>query len=368
MKIARLKKREVLKSFLVENFGIFLTILALVVISSVNQLSMGGTKSYFWRNLLWHFIGLIVFFVIFLSIDYRKITLKAVYLLYTGLLILIGIMDLFKTRWINLGFISIQPSEFIKPLLALIFSLEAEKASSSVLPSRVFLKLLLTMGIGILLIFITDLDYAFIIGVTFFTFLLFLGVPKRIFFSLLAVVILIVVTLGPFAWRHVLKPHQKGRIYGYLHPEKYASSWGYQMNQSLIAIGSGGLFGQGFKKGWSTRLNYLPAKRTDLAFSVWAESWGFIGVTIFLFLYAYLLYYTLYVSSMARDWLGKYLSFVIGLILFWQAFFNIGGATGLLPMTSIPLPFLSYGGSITISVYFLLSLLFNIAFKRYFFK
>ncbi len=368
MKIAKLKKREVIKGFILENLGIFLTILALIGISTINQLNMGGTKSYFWKNLLWHFVGLIIFFVISLTIDYRKITLKAVYFFYGGLLILIGIMDIFKTRWINLGFISIQPSEFIKPLLALIFSLEAEKASSSVLPPKLFFKLLFTMGIGLFLIFITDLDYAFIMGVTFFSFLMFLGIPKRILFSLFAVIMLIGLTLGPFVWKHVLKPHQKGRIYGYLHPEKYASSWGYQMNQSLIAIGSGGLFGQGFKKGWSTRLNYLPAKRTDLAFSVWAESWGFIGVTIFLLLYAYLLYYTLYVSSIAKDWLGKYLSFVIGLILFWQAFFNIGGATGLLPMTSIPLPFLSYGGSITISVYFLLSLLFNIAFKRYFFK
>jgi len=82
----------------------------------------------------------------------------------------------------------------------------------------------------------------------------------------------------PIFWSK-LKPHQKGRIYGYLYPERYAQTWGYQLNQSLIAIGSGGLTGFKFYKGWSTRLGYLPAKHTDLTFAVWAESWGLIGVS-----------------------------------------------------------------------------------------
>ncbi|PMP95507.1 MAG: hypothetical protein C0169_05415 [Thermodesulfobacterium geofontis] len=203
--------------------------------------------------------------------------------------------------------------------------------------------------------------------IMFASFLIFIGIPRRLTLSLIFLGLIIGLLLFPIFWKN-LKPHQKGRIYGYLYPEKYAQTWGYQLNQSLIAIGSGGLWGHGFKRGWSTRLHYLPAKYTDLAFAVWAETWGFIGVSLFLVLYGYLLYFFIKISNTAKDWLGKYLSLGVALVLFWQALFNISGCAGLFPMTSIPLPFLSYGGSITISVYFLLSLVFNIALKRYFFK
>ena len=173
MKIAKLKKREIIKGFILENISIFLTIFALALISAINQLSMGGSKSYFWKNLLWHFIGLVLFFAVFLTIDYRKITLRAMYIIYGFLLLLLLIMALFKARWINLGFISIQPSEFVKPVLALIISLEVEKASSSVLPDRLFFKLLFVIITPLLLILVTVLVFTFIMGVTFLTFLLF---------------------------------------------------------------------------------------------------------------------------------------------------------------------------------------------------
>lgn len=345
----------------------FIVLFFLILISELNQLGMGEEYLYLWKNLASHILGIgILVFLGFLG-DYRKITLKIVFSIYIFLNFILLICLLFQKRWLNLGFFNLQPSEFIKPLLIFLISLIVVKEASIYLSLKTLLKLMGLILVPLIFIAPLDLDYAFIMGGMFVFFVLFLGIPKRVLLILILIGALVSILMVPLGWSK-LKPHQKGRILGYLYPEKYSQTWGYQLNQSLIAVGSGGIIGQGFKKGWSTKLHYLPAKRTDLAFAVWSETWGLIGVSVFLFLYGFLVYYAILVSETAKDLLGKYLSLGIALILFWQAFFNIGGVIGLLPMTSIPLPFISYGGSITVSTYILISLLFNIAFKRTFFK
>ncbi len=328
---------------------------------------MGETGSYFWKNLLWHVIGIIIFLFFLLKFDYRRVSIELMWIIYLLLLILLLILAVFKKRWLVIGPISFQPSEFLKLVLLYLISLYASKKQEISLETREVFLLLFVIILPLSFIFPVDLDYAGIIFLIFFTFLLFLGIPKRLLLIFTILSLSMMIIFVPLLWQK-LKPHQKGRIYGYLDPEKYAKTWGYQINQSLIAIGSGGILGQGLKSGWSTRLNYLPAKNTDLAFAVWAEAFGLLGSTLFFLLYGYLLYWGLLVSKKAKDLLGKYLSFGIVLLLLGQLFFNLGGATGLLPMTSIPQPFLSYGGSITIFTYFILSILFNIAFKKDFFK
>ncbi len=328
---------------------------------------MGESSGYLLKNLLWHAIGFVLFMLLLIYFDYRKISFGLIWIAYFLMVFLLLILALFKKRWLVIGPISIQPSEFLKLVLLYLLSFYISKKGELKLENSEALFLLGIISLPLLFLLPVDLDYAFIIGLMFFSLLLFFGFPKRLLIVLVLFGIFAFVIITPLMWNK-LKPHQKGRIYGYLDPEKHYKTWGYQLSQSLIAIGSGGIKGQGFKKGWSTRLNYLPAKNTDLAFSVFAEAFGLLGVTLFLSLYGYLLYFALMVSKKARDLLGKALATGIFLILLLQAFFNIGGATGLLPMTSIPQPFLSYGGSITISTYLLLSILFNIAFKRVFFK
>ncbi len=361
-----MKNRD-LKGILKENFWGFLIVFILAFLGILNQWIISGISPLFWKNLFWHLGGLTLFFTLSILLNYKKISYQIVWYLYLFLIFILFILFIFKKRWIHLGFITIQPSEFIKPLLILLISLIASKEPSPYLKLRTLGKILFIIFIPVILILPTDLDYAFIITVMCIAFLLFIGIPKRVTITAIFIFMLIMYLLFPIVWKN-LKPHQKGRIYGYLYPEKYAHTWGYQLNQALIAIGSGGVWGHGFKKGWSTRLHYLPAKNTDLAFAVWAETWGFVGVSLFLFLYGYLLYFCIKISYIAKDWLGKYLSLGVAIVLFFQALFNIGGCSGVLPMTSIPLPFLSYGGSITISVYFLLSLAFNVALRRHFFK
>jgi rod shape determining protein RodA len=365
--MTKIKEVKTTALFLKENYKAFLAVFCLALFGIVNQLGMGETRGYFFKNVLWHVIGIVIFVGVTFLTDYRKLTLKILWLFYGVVMFLLSLTLITKGRWLHLGFINIQPSEFLKPVLVLVVSKIVSKEVSEILDNRTLLKLVVIVYIPLFIVLLKDLDFAFIMGFTFFVYFLFLGVRKKLVVIFGIICLALGIIGGPFVWKE-LKPHQRGRIYAYLYPEKYARTWAYQLGQSLIAIGSGGIKGQGFREGWSTRLNYLPAKTTDLAFSVWAESWGFIGATLVLLVYGYLIWFCISISESARDWFGKYLCFGVALILLFQVFFNVGGVTGLLPMTSIPFPFLSYGGSITITVYFLLSLVFNVAFKRYFFK
>lgn len=353
--------------FLRDNLYAFLAFLSLIVINILNQTGMGETGIYFWKNLIWNFLGFAIFLFIFFRFDYRRVSLELLWILYASMLILLIILALFKKRWLIIGPLSFQPSEFLKIILVYLISLIVSKKTEPKLTYAEAVLLLIVIALPLFFLLPVDLDYAGIIFLMFFTFLVFLGFPKRLLLLFFMLGFAFSLVILPIAWNK-LKPHQKGRIYGYLDPEKYHKTWGYQINQSLIAIGSGGLTGQGLQKGWSTRLNYLPAKNTDLAFAVWAEAFGLLGSTLFMLIYGYLLYWGLMVSKKAKDLLGKSLSLGIVLIFLFQFIFNLGGAIGLLPMTSIPQPFLSYGGSITISAYIMLSILFNISFRKDFFK
>ncbi len=351
--------------FFRDNLQIFIIILLLIFCGVINQLNM-GESSFLWKALLWHLMGLIFVVIGLIFVDYRKISLKLVKIIYWILVFVLGVMFLFKKRWLHFGFFSFQPSEFIKPIVLLLIVYEIEHHNIATIRVKEFLKLIGYIVLPLILIIRTDLDYGFIMGLMFVSLLLLIGVSRGVIL-LIIFMIFAGIMVSPFLWSK-LKPHQKGRIYGFIYPEKYATTWGYQLYQSLVALGSGGFWGQGYKKGWCTRLNFLPAKRTDLAFAVWGESFGFLGSLFFLFLYLFLLNYTLFVSSRAKDWIGRYLSAGVGIILFFQAFFNVGGVIGLLPMASIPLPFLSYGGSSTISLYILLFFLFNVEYSRFIFK
>jgi len=366
-------KKEV--SYIKENAFVFSIVFLLSFMGNLNQWIISGNEGIFLKNFLWHIVGIGILFSFTLWGDYRKFVYQFVFPLYLGVLLLLIFIDITalithtKDRWIHLGPISIQPSEFLKPILVCLISFMVYEGGVYFrsFDEKKLLKIFAMIGFPLLLVLVTDLDYSFIMGISFFVFLLFIGIPRRILIFLGIGFLIFSIFIVPILWRS-LKPYQKGRIYGYLYPERYARTWAYQLNQSLIAIGDGGLLGHGLKKGWSTRLNYLPAKHTDLAFAVWAETWGFLGVSLFLLLYGYLIFFAIDVSRRVKDFLGKYISLGIALLFLFQLLFNVGGCSGLLPMTSIPLPFLSYGGSITISSYFLLSLVFNVNLKAYSFK
>ena len=167
--------------------------------------------------------------------------------------------------------------------------------------------------------------------------------------------------------RQVLKRHQSQRIAGWLSPESDLKGSGYHAAQSKIAVGSGGLVGKGWRQGTQTGLFFLPEQHTDFIFSVWAEEHGFLASLLLLGLYGLIFAFALGVAMQARDRFGAFVAVGVAAMIFWQVFENIGMVVGLLPVTGITLPLMSYGGSSMLSVLLSLGLLASIAMRRHMF-
>jgi rod shape determining protein RodA len=168
-------------------------------------------------------------------------------------------------------------------------------------------------------------------------------------------------------WTFALAPYQKERIITVIDPERDPLASGFQAAQSRIAIGSGGLFGTGYREGTQTQLRFLPAQHTDFAFSVLAEEWGFFGSCAALALYATLLIWGLVVARSSKDEFGALLAIGIVGCLFWPAVLNVSMVLGLAPVIGVPLPLFSYGGSALVVTLALLGLLMNVSMRRYVF-
>jgi rod shape determining protein RodA len=205
-----------------------------------------------------------------------------------------------------------------------------------------------------------DLGTALVLAVLFVTMVLVAG------FRPLTLVPLILggLALLPLVWRH-LKPYQQKRILTFFNPELDPLGAGYHALQSKIAIGSGQITGQGFLKGTQNRLYFLPEQHTDFVFSVFAEEWGFIGATVLVALYLFLVLWALRIAQHARDQFGALLATGVAAMLFWQVIVNIAMVTGLLPVVGIPLPLMSYGGSSLITVMVGIGLLINVSMRRF---
>jgi len=168
-------------------------------------------------------------------------------------------------------------------------------------------------------------------------------------------------------WNFSLAPYQKERILTVIDPGRDPLASGYQMNQSRIAIGSGGLFGTGYMQGTQTQLRFLPTQHTDFAFSVVAEEWGFAGSCVVLGLYATLLFWGLVVARSSKDDFGALLAIGVVGCLFWPAVLNVAMVLGLAPVIGVPLPLFSYGGSAMVTTLASLGLLMNVSMRRYVF-
>jgi len=168
-------------------------------------------------------------------------------------------------------------------------------------------------------------------------------------------------------WTFVLADYQKARIFTVIDPDRDPLRSGFQVAQSRIAIGSGGLLGTGYREGTQTQLRFLPAQHTDFAFSVLAEEWGFVGTCVTLSLYATLLVWGLVVAANSKDQFGSLLAIGVVGCLFWPAVLNVAMVVGLAPVIGVPLPLFSYGGSAMVVTFALLGLLMNVSMRRYVF-
>jgi len=337
----------------------FAVLLALTVSGIVLIYSASRTldPAYFSRQLLWFFIVVIVFFFVYrikteLIFDYS-------FPIYVGIVALLalqlitGVIIAGTKSWIKMGFFSIQVSEFIKIPMALYLAKTVTKIT--LIDWRLFFKLLAIVGIPFVLIALQpDLGTAFMLC----SFLLMIAIFKKIR-TVIIVFTLLTTAAGAFiGWNYVLKPYQKDRLISFINPGKYRKSSGYQIIQSKIAVGSGGLVGKGFLNGTQSQYKFLPTRHTDFIVAVLGEEFGFLGVS-FLFVLFFILFYRQFNIKPQSDEEFYYAYFFNGFILF-QFLVNILMSVGFFPIMGIPLPFVSYGGSSLLAFFIGEALIFRV--------
>jgi len=266
-------------------------------------------------------------------------------------------------RWINLGLFKLQPSELAKLMLVITlasyYSRRKEEDGYGI--KEMSFPVALTVLPFLLILKQPDLGTALMLVIIFVSMTVFAKVSWQTYlFGGIAGSGLTV-----FAWFYLLRDYQKRRIETLLDPGKDPMGQGYQILQSKIAVGSGGVGGQGYMEGTQGHLHFLPERHTDFAFSVWGEEWGFTGSVVFLAAYFTMLLWGLYVAMTARDRFGVFLSFGVVMLIFWQAVINLLMILGLLPVVGIPLPMVSYGGSSLLTTLLALGILMNVRMRRF---
>jgi rod shape determining protein RodA len=314
-------------------------------------------------------VGLVAVLLIDPSV-YRRYR-KALYALMLGLLLLVMVVgDEIRgsTRWIDVGFFQFQPSEFGKLLLALVVAgLLAERGKRAG-EARTTLVALGAAAVPMLLVFLQpDIGTALVYGAIVLAALFFAGTRWRdlaVIGTVAAVVAVFVLWAGPALGIQVLEGYQRDRLTAFTDPSKNPQGAAYNINQSITAVGAGGLDGRGVAGATQTRLDYLPEHETDFVFAALAEQRGFVGASILLCLYLLLMWRGIRVIATARDAFCATLAGAIVFGLLFQTFVNIGMTIGIAPITGIPLPFVSVGGSSMVTNLLAVGVLQAIALRR----
>ena len=360
-------QKKMFKNF---EWGILICTIILLAIGLVALLSATQNSDYeeFKKQIMWIGISIPVIVVVIL-VDY-EILAKISPVIY-GLSLISLIAVLFTepingaTSWFNIGPFSFQPAEFAKIAVVLFMANVIVKLQPKGRDEiNRFWKLgiiLATVAVPTLLI-IKQPDYgtalAFLVALIFMLYVA--GINKKYIIT----AVLLVVILVPLAYFFILPDHAKARIDVYLNPNLDPRGDGYNIIQSKLAIGAGQIFGMGLFKGNQTQLGYLYPKTTDFIFAVISEEMGFVVAGAIIVLYVILITKSIQVAKTAKDDLGSYIATGIVGIFFFHMLENIGMTMGLLPITGIPLPFVSYGGSSMLTNLTLIAILLNISTRR----
>ena len=311
-----------------------------------------GHFSYYTQSHLYRFS---IFFLLFIIISFFKIQFwyKSAYLFYFIVLILLLAVHLFgitasgSKRWINLFIINLQPSELMKISLIVFLARYYNKIPSQKVSNvkYIFIPFLSFMIPCFLVILQPDLGTAVLIAISGLIVIWLTGF--RIKYFLYSFLVLICLTPVGISF---LKPYQKTRILAFFDPERDPLGAGYQIIQSKIAVGSGGIFGKGFLQGSQSYLDYLPEKHTDFIFTLFSEEFGFIGSLILLLIYAFIIYRIAAIGGQARNNFARLFCFGFAAAFFVYVTVNMAMVLGLLPIVGAPLPIMSYGGSSMLSI------------------
>ena len=334
----------------IKNFDLILLVCILLLgfISFATMYSTDGgellfhTKSHFLKFIIFTLLMLLISFLnikFWFSIGYLTYLITVVMLIYT---VNFGVTASGSQRWMDLYFINIQPSELMKIFIILCLAkffhrkrLENVNSFYSVIISLIIIFLPMS-----LVIIQPDLGTSLLISISGIVVLWFAGLNHKYFFYSFLISILSLPFIISF-----LKPYQKLRVLTFLNPDRDPLGAGYQIIQSKIAVGSGGIFGKGFLKGTQSYLEFLPEKHTDFIFTLFSEEFGFFGSVLLLLIYAIIIYRIIIIGSISRSYFAKLFCYSFGVSIFVYIVINMSMVLGMLPIVGSPLPIMSYGGS-----------------------
>ena len=380
-----------------------LIILILIGIVAIQSASVDSgseiTRSNFQKQIIWAIFGLLIYFSISL-LNFRFLYAVAYIVLIVGVFLVVltyipAIGKGVSGRWIGFGGLRIQPSEFMKVFLIVgLARLLTDNIKNLSKPKSLILPFVITGVVTLLVLRQPDLGTAMVFPAILFPMLFWSAVPVMTLFLIIAPIIsllsafnlisfvfwiglillllwlarkslrfivlmfLLNVSVGlvtPMMWNN-LKPYQQQRILTYVNKQLDPRGSGYQVLQSKVAIGSGGMYGKGLGDGTQTQLKFLPEQHTDFIISLIGEELGFIGVSIVLTLFFFLLFKIINIASNSKNVFESLVLVGTSALLLFQIFINIGMTTGLVPVTGLPLPFISYGGSSLLAMMILMGL------------
>jgi rod shape determining protein RodA len=343
-----------------------LVLCSLVTLKGATRNDVPGQPLYYFERQIGYVVVGLVLMGLVARFDYSRLRefKLGVYGLLIGLNVLVlglGSVARGSRRWIPLPFFNFQPSEFGKVLLIVALAAfvvdRARRLGERQTTTRV---MLLALGPAALVMIQPDLGTALVYVALALTILFVAGTSGRQLgglMALFAVATVLVLVVAPAVGVHVLKPYQVERLTGFVNPSHDPANATYQINQSLIAIGSGEKTGRGTLHATQTGLNFLPEHHTDFIFSVVGETYGFAGAALVLSLFALLIWRTLRIVTLAKNLFGALIAGGILAMLMFQVFVNAGMTIGIMPITGVTLPLMSYGGASVLTTFLALGLL-----------
>jgi rod shape determining protein RodA len=319
------------------------------------------------RQIYWISAGLVLMFILSM-VNYQVLLENVPWMYGIAIVSLVAVLVfgrkyLGARRWILMpGGAHFQPSEWVKLILILAIAKYFADYNERELPFRELIKAGMIVGVPMLLVLKqpdlgTALTYVpvAIMG-------LFLGGMRA---KHALILLLIAGILMPAVWHYGLKPYQKERLTSFMAPEADSRGSGYQVIQSLVAVGSGGLWGKGATKGTQTQGQFLPVPHTDFIFAAWSEEHGFVGASFVLLLYFLMLMRLISNAQTAPDRAGTFIVMGVVAVLAFHVLVNVGMVVGFMPVTGIPLPLMSYGGSSVLFTFLALGIVMNVRMRRF---
>lgn len=366
--LALAEERRSLRRFARVRWGLLVAALLLSAIGlvTVHSASSELAVDYLPRQAVWVGLGLVAFLLAF-SVDYQTLAKFSV-LLYLGsvaalvAVLFLGYRSGGAQSWFAIGGVQVQPAEFAKLATALMLARYLgglnrdrlsvrETAVAGFITAVPMALIVLERDLGGAAMFLPLLVGALLVA----------GVPWR----LVAFALVVAIAIGVVAWNFFLLDYQRDRVLTFLDPEREPQGAGYQLRQSKIAVGSGQFTGRGYMQGTQSQLRFLPARHTDFIFAVLAEEWGFLGVASVFVLYGVYVANGARVAVRARDRGGVLLVVSLLSLVSFHVLYNTAMVVGLVPITGIPLPFISYGGSFTLANFAAAGLILNVDFRRH---